>query len=141
MRPTTTALIRTIIPTRMTPTGGTRTASGTTITASLKGRSPRVRYSPWAFRGASFLARPPLVVLLSAVALHRIAYGMALITAFSVGLASVLIIIGLMVVSTRHWFERFPAGEGLLRRLPVASAAAITLIGIMLVVRAITQGV
>ena len=82
-----------------------------------------------------------LVVLLSAVALHRIAYGMALITAFSVGLASVLIIIGLMVVSTRHWFERFPAGEGLLRRLPIASAAAITLIGIMLVIRAVTQGV
>ncbi len=82
-----------------------------------------------------------LVVLLSAVALHRIAYGMALITAFSVGLASVLIIIGMMVVSTRHWFERFPIGEGLLRRLPVASAAAITLIGIMLVIRAVTQGV
>lgn len=82
-----------------------------------------------------------LVVLLSAVALHRIAYGMALITAFSIGLASVLIVIGLMVVSTRHWFERFPAGEGLLRRLPIASAAAITLIGIMLVIRAVTQGV
>ncbi len=82
-----------------------------------------------------------LVVLLSAVALHRIGYGMVLITAFSVGLASVLIVIGMMVVSTRHWFERFPAGEGLLRRLPIASAAAITLIGIMLVIRAVTQGV
>lgn len=81
-----------------------------------------------------------LVVLLSAVALHRIAYGMVLITAFSIGLASVLIVIGLMVVSTRHWFERFPAGEGLLRRLPVVSAAAITLIGIMLVIRAVTTG-
>ena len=82
-----------------------------------------------------------LVVLLSAVALHRIVYGMALITAFSVGLASVLIVIGLMVVSTRHWFERFPVGEGLIRRLPVASAAAITLIGVMLIIRAVTQGV
>ena len=82
-----------------------------------------------------------LVVLLSAVALHRIVYGMVLITAFSIGLASVLIVIGLMVVSTRHWFERFPASEGLLRRLPVASAAAITLIGIMLIIRAVTQGV
>jgi len=82
-----------------------------------------------------------LVVLLSAVALHRVAYGMALITAFSVGLASVLIVIGLMVVSTRHWFARFPASEGLLRRLPVASAAAITLIGLLLVIRAVTQGV
>lgn len=82
-----------------------------------------------------------LVVLLSAVALHRIVYGMVLITAFSVGLASVLIVIGMLVVSTRHWFERFPAGEGLLRRLPVASAAAITLIGLLLVIRAATQGV
>ena len=82
-----------------------------------------------------------LVVLLAAVALHRIVYGMVLITAFSIGLASVLIAIGLLVVSTRRWFERFPAGEGLLRRLPVVSAAAITLIGVMLVVRAVTQGV
>ena len=82
-----------------------------------------------------------LVVLLSAVALHRIAYGMALITAFSIGLATVLIVIGLLVVSTRHWFERFPASEGILRRLPLASAVAITLIGAMLVIRAVTQGV
>ena len=81
-----------------------------------------------------------LVVLLSAVALHRIAYGMILITAFSLGLASVLIVIGLMVVSTRHWFERFPVGAGLLRRLPVVSAAAITLIGVMLIIRAVTTG-
>ena len=82
-----------------------------------------------------------LVVLLSAIALHRVLYGMALISAFSVGLASVLIVIGLMVVSTRHWFERFPVSEGILKRLPVASAAAITLIGVMLVIRAVTQGV
>ncbi len=81
-----------------------------------------------------------LVVLLSAVALHRIAYGMVLITAFSIGLASVLIVIGLMVVSTRHWIARFPLGEGLLRRLPVASAAAITLIGALLIIRAVTAG-
>jgi len=81
-----------------------------------------------------------LVVLLSAVALHRIAYGMVLITAFSVGLASVLIGIGLMVVSTRHWFERFPVSEGLLRRLPVVSAAAITLIGALLIIQAVTTG-
>ncbi len=82
-----------------------------------------------------------LVVLLSAIALHRVAYGLVLITSFSIGLASVLIVVGLMVVSTRHWFERFPVSAGILQRLPVASAAAITLIGIVLVVRAVTQGV
>lgn len=82
-----------------------------------------------------------LVVLLSAIALHRVAYGLVLITSFSIGLASVLIVVGLMVVSTRHWFERFPVSAGILQRLPVASAAAITLIGIVLVIRAVTQGV
>jgi len=52
----------------------------------------------------------------------------------------VLIGIGLMVVSTRHWFERFPVSEGLLRRLPVVSAAAITLIGALLIIQAVTTG-
>lgn len=81
-----------------------------------------------------------LVVLLAAINLHRIAYGMLLITAFSVGLASVLISIGLMVVSARDWFDRLPSSGGVLRRLPVASAAMITLIGIVLVVRAFLPG-
>ena len=80
-----------------------------------------------------------LVVLLSAIALHRIVYGLALITSFSLGLASVLIAIGLMVVSARHWIDRLPAsrlrfGDSILQRLPIASAAAVTLVGILLTV-------
>lgn len=78
-----------------------------------------------------------LVVLLSAIALHRTAYGMLLISAFSVGLASVLVAIGLIVVCARGWFDRFPSGGPLLQRLPVASAAIITCIGIVLVIRAL----
>ena len=78
-----------------------------------------------------------LVVLLAAVALHRIVYGMALITAFSFGLASVLVAIGLLVVWARGWFDRIPSSGGILRRLPVASAAMITLIGIVLVAQAV----
>src|SRR5262249_38659991 len=77
-----------------------------------------------------------LVVLLSAIALHRIGYGLLLITAFSFGLAAVLVGIGMAVVSARHWFHGRPSGGALLRRLPVASAALITLIGVALIVRA-----
>jgi nickel/cobalt exporter len=81
-----------------------------------------------------------LVVLLAAVALHRIAYGLLLIGAFSLGLAAVLVGIGLLVVHARRWLDRFTVSAALLRRVPVASAAVITLIGVALVIRAFEQG-
>jgi ABC-type nickel/cobalt efflux system permease component RcnA len=80
-----------------------------------------------------------LVVLLAAVALHRIAFGMLLIGAFSLGLASVLIAIGVLVVHARAWLDRLPVSAALLRRVPVASAALITAIGVTLVVRALGE--
>ena len=85
-----------------------------------------------------------LVVLLAAVKLHRIGYGMVLITAFSVGLAAALIAIGLLVVSARQRLSRFDKlGEGsaLVRFLPLGSALVITLIGAMLTLRAAVGGV
>jgi len=81
-----------------------------------------------------------LVVLLSAVALHRIGYGLLLISAFSVGLASVLVGIGLLVVSARRLADRFPSTGPILQRLPIASAAAITVIGLFLVIQALSPG-
>jgi nickel/cobalt exporter len=81
-----------------------------------------------------------LVVLLAAIALHRIAYGMALITAFSFGLAAVLVAIGLMVVWAREWLDKLPSSGAVFRKLPVASAAMITLIGVVLIVRAFSVG-
>ena len=80
-----------------------------------------------------------LVVLLAAVKLHRIGYGMILIVAFSVGLAAALIAIGMLVVSARQRLTRFSAlGEdsALVRYLPLGSAAIITLIGAMLTLQA-----
>ncbi len=85
-----------------------------------------------------------LVVLLAAVKLHRIGYGMVLITAFSVGLAAALIAIGMLVVSARQRLSRFDKlGEGsaLVRYLPLGSAAIITLIGAALTLRAATGGI
>jgi ABC-type nickel/cobalt efflux system permease component RcnA len=81
-----------------------------------------------------------LVVLLSAVALHRIAYGMALITAFSFGLASVLIVIGIAVVAAKQWINRLTFAGPIMQRLPILSATAITLIGIALVARGLVSG-
>jgi ABC-type nickel/cobalt efflux system permease component RcnA len=80
-----------------------------------------------------------LVVLLSAIALHRLAFGMLLIVAFSLGLAGMLTGIGLLLVAARHLFERFPTDGRLLRVLPVASAAVVTLAGLAITARALVQ--
>ena len=80
-----------------------------------------------------------LVVLLSAIALHRVAFGMLLIVAFSVGLAGVLTGIGLLLVYARRLFERFPTDGRLLRVLPVASAAFVTLAGLAITAGALVQ--
>ena len=84
-----------------------------------------------------------LVVLLAAIKLHRIGYGMVLITAFSIGLAAALIAIGVLVVSARQRLTRLDAlGEGsvLTRYLPLGSAAVITLIGAALTLQAAVGG-
>ena len=73
-----------------------------------------------------------LVVLLSAVALHRVGFGLALIVAFSMGLAAVLTGIGLMMVSARGLLDRAPAlSDGRwATRLALLSAAAVSLLGV-----------
>src|SRR5215475_12630253 len=63
-----------------------------------------------------------LVVLLSAFSMRRTGFGLFLIVAFSVGLAAVLIVIGLLIVRARHLIARFE-GDGIVMRrwLPLAS--------------------
>jgi ABC-type nickel/cobalt efflux system permease component RcnA len=77
-----------------------------------------------------------LVVLLSAVALHRVGFGLFLIVAFSMGLAAVLIGMGLAAVYAGRLISRVPM-EGRLIRLwmPAASAAMITILGFAIAIR------
>jgi ABC-type nickel/cobalt efflux system permease component RcnA len=78
-----------------------------------------------------------LVVLLSAVALHRIAFGLLLIVAFSVGLAVVLVGTGLLLVSARGMVQRW-SGEGpWLKYLPFLSPLVITPLGLVIAVRSL----
>ncbi len=71
-----------------------------------------------------------LVVLLTAIALHRLVLGLAMIVSFSAGLAAVLIAIGIAVVQARGWIERLTGAGRLARILPVGSAVLITLLGV-----------
>jgi ABC-type nickel/cobalt efflux system permease component RcnA len=79
-----------------------------------------------------------LVVLLSAVALGRIGFGLLLIVAFSLGLAAVLMAIGLLMVSARRFMSRFEVDGPLFRRwLPLTSAAIIAFFGIVMTAQAL----
>jgi len=78
-----------------------------------------------------------LVVLLSAIALHRIGFGFALIVAFSLGLAATITGIGLVSVLARRAFSRVHLDGPVVRALPSASAVVILLVGVVLTVRAL----
>jgi ABC-type nickel/cobalt efflux system permease component RcnA len=71
-----------------------------------------------------------LVVLLSAFSLHRIGFGLFLITSFSIGLAAVLVTVGLlMVYSKRFVSARFKADRAWARYLPLLSSGLMVLLG------------
>jgi nickel/cobalt exporter len=78
-----------------------------------------------------------LAVLLIAVSLNRILFGLFVIIAFSAGLAAVLIAIGLLVVKARPIVDYF-GGEGKFTNLwlPMASATLVTLLGALMLWKA-----
>ena len=78
-----------------------------------------------------------LVVLLSAIALHRIGLGLALIVAFSLGLAATITAIGLVAVVARQTFGRLSLDGRLVRSLPAVSAALILTVGLVITARAL----
>ena len=71
-----------------------------------------------------------LVVLLSALSMQRIGFGLLLIVAFSLGLAAVLISIGLLMVYARQLVRFQGNGQLATRWLPLTSSAFIVLFGV-----------
>ena len=80
-----------------------------------------------------------LVVLLAAISLHRVAFGMVLIVAFSAGLALSITGIGLVAVFAKQVFKRASFEGRLIRLLPAASALVILAAGLTMTVRALPK--
>ena len=80
-----------------------------------------------------------LVVLLSAIALHRVGFGLALILAFSVGLAATITAIGLVAVVARRAFGRISLDGPVVSALPAASALLILAVGVGITVNALPE--
>jgi nickel/cobalt transporter (NicO) family protein len=85
-----------------------------------------------------------LVVLLSAIALGRTAFGVVLVLAYGIGMASTLTLAGVLLVRLRdRYAERSHDGSGrtFLRRwgriAPFATAALVVVVGLGLVVRSL----
>ncbi len=81
-----------------------------------------------------------LVLLLSAIALNKVGFGLVLIVAFSLGLAGVLTGIGLVLVYANQLFQRMPASQGKITAVvPIFSALFITLAGLGITYQALVQ--
>jgi ABC-type nickel/cobalt efflux system permease component RcnA len=81
-----------------------------------------------------------LVVMLSAIALNRVAYGMILVLAFSAGLAGVLTATGLALLYARRFFDRFDVAQSrAFKLIPVGSALVIAVAGLGVAIQALIQ--
>jgi nickel/cobalt exporter len=80
-----------------------------------------------------------LVVLLAAISLHRVAFGMLLVVAFSLGLALTITGIGLVAVLGRRLFRRLSFEGRIASLLPSASALVILVAGVAMTLRALPK--
>jgi ABC-type nickel/cobalt efflux system permease component RcnA len=83
-----------------------------------------------------------LVVMLSAIALGRVLYGLFLIVGFSLGLASVLVITGLLLLYAGKFAGKHMQGRRvgpLMRYLPIVGALVVTVLGIAIAFEAFFQ--
>ena len=78
-----------------------------------------------------------LVVLLAAISLHRVGYGLVLIVAFSLGLAGAMTGVGLAAVSARRFLRKKSFNGRIVRALPAVSAALILALGLAMTARSI----
>jgi nickel/cobalt transporter (NicO) family protein len=80
-----------------------------------------------------------LVVLLAAISLHRVAFGLVLITAFSAGLALAITGVGLTAVLAKNAFARRSFDGLVVRALPAVSALVIVAAGLAMTARALPK--
>src|SRR5204863_688137 len=80
-----------------------------------------------------------LVVLLGAISLHRVAFGLLLIVAFSLGLALSITGVGLAAVFAKRAFAGARADGRVLRLLPAASALVIVAAGVAMTLHSLPK--
>lgn len=80
-----------------------------------------------------------VLVVVAGFASGRVALGLSLVLAFSLGLAATLSAVGLALVLGRRVLERRGRAGAAVRALPVAGAAALVGVGLVLVGTGVAQ--
>jgi ABC-type nickel/cobalt efflux system permease component RcnA len=81
-----------------------------------------------------------LIVMLGAVALGRTAFGLVLVVAFSIGLAAILVLIGLLMLYARRLVERLSWAPAALGTMPLISPVLVAAIGAVIAARSVLAG-
>lgn len=79
-----------------------------------------------------------IVVLLTALHLHRVGYGLALIVIFSLGLATVLSGIGIAVVHGASWLGRHTLFARISKLAPFLTAGVMTIVGAVMLAQGLS---
>lgn len=80
-----------------------------------------------------------LIGLLFAISLNKLTWGVIILCAFSLGLAAVLVAIGILMVMAKPVIERFTGRGVWLQRLPIISATVVIVLGAVLVFKALND--
>ncbi len=80
-----------------------------------------------------------MAVLLISFTINRLAFGLIILAAFSLGLAAVLIAIGVAMVMAGPSLTRFSKDGPLVRMLPVGSAVVVTLLGVVILFKTASE--
>jgi high-affinity nickel-transport protein len=118
--------------------GGTRAGDRGTRYGRAAKEVPFTRLLTLGITGGIVPCPPALVVLLGAFSMHRVGFGLFLISAFSLGLAAVLVAIGLFMVYAREFVARWKSDAPIVKRwLPAASAGFMLILGLVIADRAL----
>jgi len=80
-----------------------------------------------------------LAILLASISMSGFVHGVSLVMIFSLGMAAVLVAIGIAMVHAAKFAGKHLAESKWTRRVPVFSAILITLIGVGLTVKAVVH--
>jgi ABC-type nickel/cobalt efflux system permease component RcnA len=81
-----------------------------------------------------------LLILLGAIAAGRPTFGFVLVAAFGLGMAAVMVAIGLILVIARERLDRIPTADGFRRvraSMPLAASLLVFAVGIVLTAQAL----
>ena len=107
--------------------------------------APAEKVSLWALIGLGIsggLVPCPeaLVVLLAAISLNKLLLGMLVLVAFSAGLAALLVLIGILVVSATRVSKGLYPSDETIRKVSIVSYIVICCMGLVIATRSLVDG-